>query len=66
MPPRNRPNTNTDDVVLMVTDPQVTEQLSEVFLQANSSAAKEAALDGRAQSFAVGRSEVPSTNMPTT
>ena len=38
----------------MVTDAR-TEQLSEVFLQSDSSSAKEAVLDGGAQSFVVGQ-----------
>ncbi len=45
MPPRKRTNANTDEE-MMVTDTQ-TEQISEVFLQADSNAAKEAVLLNR-------------------
>ena len=54
MPPRKRPHTSPADEEMMVTDAR-TEQLSEVFLQADSSPAKEAVLDGGAQSFVVGQ-----------
>ncbi len=54
MPLRKRPHTSPADEEMMLTDAR-TEQLCEVFLQADSSSAKEAVLDGGAQSFVVGR-----------
>ncbi len=49
-PPRKGPSTNRDSeaVVMMVTDAIQAEQLSEVLLQADSRAAKEAVSDGHA------------------